>query len=490
MRQNVPIKTRRPLSTVGRRSQGQARAWTWPTVLVVLILLTSLSVASVSAWLVLPYLILMSLILLPTALRRDAASVELGSGSGAGVDVADLLEAGSLVADAPSVDPSPSATAADGGGDDRASAPVPGAVKARRGKARGRDRTRSIAELSDAACWVRVGPGKFVRVDPASRAIDGATPAPEGEPSLPLATSDGACEVEEWQDPPPSSLEVEDAPAPSDGLATEGEAVPRVGHEGPEEWQRGEEDGPGIPAVAGPPPAREEASPPDVPEAAWSAEVADDAASAPLPDEQHHVADSGREVGPAPIGHDGCSDDEEVAERIFCATQGREGTGPEIEPGDTPRDNGIAPDAFDEVADRVSLVSERRGDLGSEIEPGDTPGDNGIAPDAPGPAWPAHTEGSRPEDVAEDRPMPVTPSPRAFPTVPASKCFSLALRRAWLRGGRSSRRGTGAPGPRRVPRPGRSPGNLPGPRQGERRDVRRFRQICRTFPPRSPPLHV
>ena len=174
--------------------------------LVVLILLTSLAVASVSVWLVLPYLILMSLILLPTALRRDDASADLGAGSGAGVAVAGLHEAGSLVAGPPSADPAPSATTADGSGDDRASAPMPGPVKSRRGKARGRDRTRSIAEPSDAA-WVRVGPGKFVRVDSASQAIDGATPAPESEPSPPLATSDEAGEVEERQGPPPSSLE-------------------------------------------------------------------------------------------------------------------------------------------------------------------------------------------------------------------------------------------------------------------------------------------
>ena len=237
MRQNVPTKPRRPLSTFGRRSRGQARAWTWPTVLVVLILLTSLAVASVSAWLVLPYLILMSLILLPSSLRRDAASADLGPGSGAGVAVAGLDEAGSLVAGSPSADPAPSATAADGGGEDRASAPVPGAVKARRGKARGRDRTRSTAEPLDAACWVRVGPGKFVRADPASRAIDGAIPAPESEPNPPFATSDEAGEDQEWQDPPPSSLEAEVAPASSDSLATVEEATPPAGHEGPEEWQ-------------------------------------------------------------------------------------------------------------------------------------------------------------------------------------------------------------------------------------------------------------
>ncbi|MEJ7640175.1 MAG: hypothetical protein WKF75_19970 [Singulisphaera sp.] len=488
MRQNVPTKTRRPLSTFGRRSPVQAQVWTWPTVLVVLILLTSLAVASVSAWLVLPYLILMSLILLPTALRRDAAAADLGSGSGAGVTVAGLDEAGSLVASPPSADPAPSATTAAGSGDDRSSAHLPGAVKARRGKARGRDRTRSMSELPDVA-WVRVGPGKFVRVDPASRAIDGATLAPESEPSPPVATSDEAGEVEERQDPPPSSLEAEVAPAPVDSLATVGEVAPPIGHEGPEEWQRGEEDGPGIPAVAGPPPARDEASPPDVPEAAWSAEAADDVASAFLLDE-HHVAVYREEVGPASIDHDEGPDDEEVAERIFCAPQGREGTGSEIEPGDAPRDNGIAPDAFDEVADRVSLVNERRGDLGSEIEPGDAPRDNGIAPEAFGPAWPAQTERSRPEEVAEDRPMPVTPSPRAFPTEPAARCHSLGPRRTRARGGHSSRRGTGAPGPRRVPRPGRSLGAPPGPRRGARRDVRRFRQICRTFPPRSPPLLV
>ena len=105
VRQNVPTTTRRPLSTFGRRSPVQARAWAWPTMLVVLILLTSLAVASVSAWLVLPYLILMSLILLPTALRRDDATRDLGAGSGAGVAVAGLHEAGSLVAGPPSADP-------------------------------------------------------------------------------------------------------------------------------------------------------------------------------------------------------------------------------------------------------------------------------------------------------------------------------------------------------------------------------------------------
>ncbi len=84
MRHDDPSTTPNPSPSRDPRPQARARSWAWTLALAALMALTSLAVASsVSAWLVPPYLVLMSLILFPTG-RRDLAAVREGTGSGPG----------------------------------------------------------------------------------------------------------------------------------------------------------------------------------------------------------------------------------------------------------------------------------------------------------------------------------------------------------------------------------------------------------------------
>jgi hypothetical protein len=178
-----PSSTAGPDSSPSERpspARPRVRAWIWPTVLGVLVTATCLTVAVfASAWLVAPYLVGMALILgVPRPLRLAARAL------------AGWLQRGVTAyrharrPDAPSgadgrrarpeleSDPESNATAADeadASSSDDPPASLPEAPGAKPRRARGRARKARPAPVAEspraAARWVRVGPGKFVRVE-------------------------------------------------------------------------------------------------------------------------------------------------------------------------------------------------------------------------------------------------------------------------------------------------------------------------------------
>jgi hypothetical protein len=167
-------------------------------ILVVLVGATTLAVASVSVWLVAPYLGLMWWIVLPVHPRRDAS---LANTSGA---VSDLETAADADASTDAVatmvnhrsSPAPSSESPSASAVEHSTKPNPASepalVKTKRGKGRGRkSKTSTLSEPSEAT-WIQVGPGKFVRADgPSSLLADAAEP-----PSADRNEPDGC---EEWQ---------------------------------------------------------------------------------------------------------------------------------------------------------------------------------------------------------------------------------------------------------------------------------------------------
>ena len=201
MQQNDPSSISGPLTTPDHRLPAHVRTWVWNGALVVLLILTSIAVASVSAWLVAPYLALMAVILFTPPGRREGGGdrgeeSEARSSPGASnandrpgarnedkavahasADPATVAESGIVSAEVPSPDPDPPA------------------AKARRGKGRGR-KAKAVAETPGAnatatAIWIQIGPGKFVRAESPGPTVAAASPTSEGEPSGSLPPSPG-----------------------------------------------------------------------------------------------------------------------------------------------------------------------------------------------------------------------------------------------------------------------------------------------------------
>jgi hypothetical protein len=194
--------TARPRRPAATRPLPRAWAWVWPATMVGLVAATSLTVAVfASEWLVPPYLVLMGLILgvpkglrLPTSLSKGLRA-RLTTRKGRWADSTDLanpsskdglasgFERSQTLDDEHGSDPEALAHAAEAAGDafegepngSSGSSPTePGselsAVKSRRGKGRGRKGKAVPQSESAGATWVRVGPGKFVRIDASSAA--------------------------------------------------------------------------------------------------------------------------------------------------------------------------------------------------------------------------------------------------------------------------------------------------------------------------------
>lgn len=171
----------------------------------VLMVVTSLAVASVSAWLVFPYLALMASILIAPpgrSGRGKGPDGESNAGSGLHAEGVDG-RSGPLIDDEAvvraSADPAATVTELVVEPAERpALDSEPCAVKTQRGKGRGR-KARAVAESPDAtATWIQIGPGKFVRVETDSQAPQveemSSTSPSDGEPAGPLSTSHGTFE--------------------------------------------------------------------------------------------------------------------------------------------------------------------------------------------------------------------------------------------------------------------------------------------------------
>ncbi len=185
-----------------------------------LVVLTTCAVAWVSIWWVPAYLALMVLIFVTPAGRdRPARVSEQGEksigvvltdlGQGLRVDRADEGDHHHLAAESISGPGAcESTTESAGFNPDSTSS---GTAKSRRGRSRGRKAAKTAAESvldSAAVTWIRVGPGKFVRADATSQAID-QSQIEEVVAAVPPATDVSA-------DTPPVSL------APADVLVEQG----------------------------------------------------------------------------------------------------------------------------------------------------------------------------------------------------------------------------------------------------------------------------
>jgi hypothetical protein len=484
VRQNDPSSISGLPTTSDQRPPTRVPTWVWSGALIVLMVLTSLAVASVSVWLLLPYFALMALILFTPAGRGEremGCARESETGSVGGEELADE-RAGAWVEGASDgcewgessagtdlvVEPAEVA----------ASDSESRAVKTKRGKGRMR-KSKAVAEsLRATATWIQVGPGKFVRAENPGPAVAAAFSSSEGE--VP-----GIHEGEPTDSPPPSSGT---AKGPVDAallLDRDGAAeAPFGGVETPlEPSEEGDKAIPSEPTV----------------EALISMDAGGDPEQAPGPEHEAESASAGVvELGshsdadappPADVSvecgagaveseADGARDAEgqelaEVGETMVAgeipATDLGIDADLEYDPGavaDAARDNGIAPDAFAE-----------------------TTGDNGIAPDAfvDVPTAGIETEDASPQDRGESPIAPDDFSGRSHrSTIGTLQAF-------WRRRGPHSSRATpgrsgpGATSTRRFVRPGRRNRVSPGLRRPSRRATGRSRQSCRTFPPRSPP---
>jgi len=152
--------------------------------LAALVVLTTCAVAWVSMWWVPAYLALMGLIFVTPAGRDQPARVsEQGEksigviltdlGQGLRVDRADEADHHHLAAESMSGPGACESTIESAGFNPDSTSS--GTTKSRRARSRGRKAAKTAAESvfdTAAVTWIRVGPGKFVRADATSRAID------------------------------------------------------------------------------------------------------------------------------------------------------------------------------------------------------------------------------------------------------------------------------------------------------------------------------
>ncbi|MEO6808013.1 MAG: hypothetical protein ABI353_02745, partial [Isosphaeraceae bacterium] len=170
-----------------RMARPSSRVWSW--VLVPLVLTASLAVASVSPWLVPPYLILMVSVLFgPAASRSETARVlavpprpESSPAPSEPLhpeppEPNDAPKTGSPLADAPD-------------------ASTATATKTRKRKSRTRSKAKEpqgVTPEPPAASWVCVGPGKYVRIEEAEPTDPEATGSTEPQPNDPHSELAGA----------------------------------------------------------------------------------------------------------------------------------------------------------------------------------------------------------------------------------------------------------------------------------------------------------
>ena len=173
--------------TSDQRPPARVPTWVWSGALVVLMVLTSLAVASVSVWLVLPYFALMALILFTPAGRGEremGCAEESEAGSAGGEELAD--ERAEAWVEDESVgrewgEPAAGTELVVEPAEAAASDSESRAVKTKRGKGRMR-KAKAVAESPGAtATWIQIGPGKFVRVENPGPTVAAAFPSSEGE---------------------------------------------------------------------------------------------------------------------------------------------------------------------------------------------------------------------------------------------------------------------------------------------------------------------
>jgi hypothetical protein len=486
VRQNDPSSTSGQWTTSLQRLLARVPARALSGALIVLMLLTSLAVASVSVWLVFPYVALMAVILFAPLGRREWKVVsreesEAGSDRGAefaderaGTEVEDLAVGRALAtAEFDAESSEMDALESD-----------PREVKTKRGKGRARRPKAAAASPGATATWIRIGPGKFVRVE---------TPGPPIAAVSPSFESDHGDQSDEM-------VEVSAVPAsaPDDSAAVESVPVHTEGH-----------------LTCAPSP--------DLTVGSKVAEVIDVALDSPRDglsvdvDDPVDSVSALSEIGAGSTGTD--SPDAEVeTDAVPTAEESslsRDEDRSEVVGREAPseptmewaRDSGDQPlkavaEALvaEEVCSAASEVdaSSENGPSTDAVRVAASAGDNGIAPDAFVEASPTLTlsgivlgEASLQDRGADADGPTASYQRRNRPTVGrrAVSWRGLRPRVGSTSGSRStSRFSPGAASPRCLVRPGRTRRVLPGLRLRSRREAVPSRQFCRSFRPRSPPI--
>jgi hypothetical protein len=513
-------QTSNPLPAADPPAQSRARALVWAVVLVVLVVATSLAVASsVSAWLVPPYLAVMAWLLLPYGNRRDPAHALPEGAKSPGTSGEEDVAFGEEARGDDGVEFAPAEPP-----EDPTATPESAALKTKHGRGRGRKPKVVVSAPSTASTWVRVGPGKFVRIEGPSAPVAEFSPTSEVEPAFVPAPSvreageerpEGlppedateavtAAEAPSGVSPPDFSaaaapaageheeamnLEgtVEAAPAieelaevippgfafapvtevcpevvPPECITPAAPAVEAVLATTEDEGAR-EEVGPfGVPLEDAPPPACEEAPPPTAPGSEAAADAPDDAIGGSHLDAHPETDDPFAEPGIIPDEDDqgGAGDGVADAEaEDYSAVDWTE-----------------APEVWDDP-DEISRED------GPEPVYGNAP-EAGFAPDAFELEQADEPEAAPPESAGEVSTTSDLPAPAAAETP------WISLRGAWPYphpDGSETLAGPGAAPLGRWVRPGPRPRGTLGFRRRSRRVARRQR-ACRAFPPRPPPI--
>ncbi|WP_422924155.1 hypothetical protein [Singulisphaera sp. PoT] len=260
MRHDNPTDTTScPSSDPDVRASSATLAWGWMLALVILMVSTSLAVASVSQWLVPPYFLMMVWLLYPGRSPRETApACSEGEASAEGSATLERPEPTPAEIDlrsppgadlpVPAMDTDPEAVQTE-------KAPEPAAVKtAKRGKGRGRKaKAAAVIEPPEGATWIRVGPGKFVRADgptAAESSLATTEAGSETEPAtlpivptssaddvriestptfdLPVEVAESVESLNEAIDAPPGATIVEESIEPVESLSVNCEGVEAI----------------------------------------------------------------------------------------------------------------------------------------------------------------------------------------------------------------------------------------------------------------------
>lgn len=223
-------------------ARSRASAWLWPGLLAVVVTATCLTVAVyASAWLVAPYLVGMMLILgVPRPLRLAARVLagwterQVTTYRRARSERRPAVPSGSdgrRLRPGSAPDPEVGATAVDAPApsDEPPPAPLPEAPEVKPRRARGRARKARPAPVAESpraeARWVRVGPGKFVRVEPGEPLPDGAEAADVAAGAAYTEDPNARLPESEVRDDPETRVEDDGVPTPDFPAADRAEAT-------------------------------------------------------------------------------------------------------------------------------------------------------------------------------------------------------------------------------------------------------------------------
>ncbi len=498
-----------PSSVPDAQAQSSAMAWGWILALVILMVSTSLAVASVSLWLVPPYFILMTWLLYPGQDRRATASVEPGTEPAVESATAERPEPNDVEIDLRSSAESDLLVPPLSADSDvrQEAAPEPAPVKTKRGKGRGRKAKGAVVvEPPAGATWIRVGPGKFVRADGPSP-TESSLATPEGVPIAPTLSDDTALPSELASDAPllveahvPAEIlipEVIEAPAEDfaegftespAGLFEDGgapvesfeKASAELVESLPEEISEPVED---LSEVAGEleenlsetiaePPVFDETEAEAFEQPSWDEPPASlvDEVLPPSTMEEEVEGTSDVDLPPTFESHHDDRSAEDANHGMWLDSNPGEGTVEDVEDAADTVDDFTAYDEVEAPEIDEQDVATRDQDIASE-----------AFEDAPAFDEEAHTF----EEVDEDR-----LEPEASPSLSSRSSFTLSPA-SWRGVGSHVEAMAGwAPSDAssgRLSRSGRQVRIAPGFRRHSKRSLGRFRQVCRTFPPRSPP---